>query len=148
MTLESYDYADFLATNSVTIEPGFRVEPGARMRITIGSQSLAKRGAVAHGRGDPSRNAVQPGHEVVSNFLAQYDPASRSLRISFETQGQPEVSLAIFDVKGSVKRRIGNLRGNGKFFSETMSLGNLPNGAYFIRVTAGVERFHRRFVKW
>lgn len=147
MSLESYDYANFIANNSVTIESGFHVESGAKLKIKVGSQPLAKR-SVAHGQIVPPRGDLQQSLDKVSNFTAQYSPASKSVRISFEAPIGADVSLVLFDLKGARRAKIGDFRATGRSFSKTFSLHDLPNGTYFIKAQVGSERFQRPIVKW
>lgn len=147
MSLARFDFADLLALNSVNIQSGFHTSEQSKMRITVGTSALSKRGAKSNEKFISEKDLAPKNIGSISNFLAKYDAMSKSMKISFSGGSDLSISFVVFDVKGYAKGRYGEFRSDGGAFSKFVNLNELPNGAYFMQVAVGSNKFYKRFTK-
>jgi hypothetical protein len=147
MSLDQFDFADFLATNSVVIESGFRVHSTATLRISVGSHVLAKRGIDESADFIVTESPAQKSFGMAENFSAEFNQVSKTINIFFEAPPDVKVSLAVYDLKAVRRGNFGEYRTDGNAFSKTISMQDLPSGQYFFRVLVGPKNIYRKFWK-
>jgi hypothetical protein len=139
-------YAHFVATNSVTIEPGFRVTDGTSMRITVsdGGSMLAKSGRTSLGAKEIQASATA----ISSELEFRYDAATQSIGFTLLSEASSRVAVSVYDLRGSRKvvRTFSPAMGNST--SGSLSVRELPAGIYVARIHAGGKQYQRRFLKW
>lgn len=139
-------YSHFVATNSISIRPGFKVLGDASMRLTVGasSGSLAKRGK------QKFETESRLTREIPSRgkFQVKYDRLENSLifeLIGIDTQ-IATISVFSMDGKHVLAERFTSPK--DRPFSGRISVSSLPNGVYLIRATTGGKRYERKWAKW
>lgn len=147
MSLARFDFADFLSQGQVTIEPGFSLAAGGKMRVTVGPSALAKRGVWKNEKFISGRDNLLKNIGPIANFSARYDPLTKSMKITFSGGADSKVSLAAFDVKGIKKGSFGEFQADGKVFSKIIVLNELPSGTYYFRVAVGSQNIYKQFIK-
>lgn len=85
-------------------------------------------------------NAIQRSLEVYPN------PTNDAVTIAFETGDSKNISVRITDVSGKEIMKISADSANGRF-EQQISLGNLSDGVYIIKIEAGQLRAHQRLIK-
>lgn len=140
MSMEQFDYADFRATGTVTINPGFRAENVSQLRITVGSNALTKKGV------DPENPAPE----------AKTLPQAFSVRLKVDRQGtlltgtlpkESHLFLRVLKVTGEIvyERDLGAQDAGN--FQRGLEFVPKKNGLYLFQVRAGKNTVVRR-VYW
>lgn len=145
MGLKSREYADFIATGSVVITPGFKVAAGSQLKITVGSEAMAKRGIESDHQFAPAEETSARSLGGITELLVVYDQISQSMRLSFSASAEANIMLSLFDAHGKRKVDFGNYRAKAGAFSTIVPIPTLTSGVYFMRVTVGSERLYRQF---
>jgi len=138
-------YANFVATNSVNIRPGFKVGTGSSMSVYVGEEggSLAKRGVIHSGNGAPQTNA-----EIENELKVEYNPTSQAIVLSLNSGSNSDIALTIFDLKGVRKEERTVHITNGSSVLEPLSVKEFSRGLYFVQAVVGTKKIQRQFVKW
>jgi hypothetical protein len=74
------------------------------------------------------------------------NPASDHVQVSLMLEERQNVSLQLLDRDGNVMRIISEQTENAGMFTATIQLDNLPDGMYFVKVTAGNKTATQRMI--
>jgi hypothetical protein len=137
-------YAHFAATNSVAIEPGFKVGLGSSLKISVTSPVVLPKGGVRN----LEEGAAQHIRGSLPGLKVKYDPASQAVVFSLASETLSKLTVSVYDIKGVQKMVHRSSHGSEKSFSASISVRDLPKGVYVIVVTAGKAKVQQQFVKW
>lgn len=139
-----WEYVHFAATNAVTIEPGFKVGQGSSMKISVTSSSgmLAKRGITPDKPSKTGKIGVTPDLQV------KYDATAQAVAFSLVSESATKITVSVYDIKGARRMEKDFSKARGSAYSASLSVKDLSNGMYLVRVVAGGQKAQRQFVKW
>jgi hypothetical protein len=63
------------------------------------------------------------------------------LEIEF-TGSEKDASLKLFDIKGTLVKTFAIKSGNGRYYSESYNLSNMPAGYYLAKISSGKSVLH------
>lgn len=139
-------YAHLVATNSVIIQPGFKVGAGATMRITVGDSggSLAKRAY-----SPPEANGSRASLIADQGLSAKYDQRSQNIIFTLNDLAvDSRIKVSVYDIKGNVKEERMLSLGRGSLGAQAISIRHLPHGVYVLRAIAGKHKIQQQLLKW
>jgi len=139
-------YAHFVAKRKVRIQPGFRVSGGGTLKVTVGGapSMLAKRASTRH-YAETEKNI----EGVISPELrVRYEPGSQAVVFSLTPILGTGIGVSVFDLVGRRKKGQIAFNSDGSSSQKHLSVRDLPNGVYIMRVTVGRYSLQKQFIKW
>jgi hypothetical protein len=131
------------ATSRVTLNSGFKVQgTTANLTILVGPNALAKASA-PEARPEPSIPGINPE----GKFQVAYRPAIRAAELLLPVESASPLQVRLYDAGGRLKRTE-QFHAAAGLFSSRISMENLPNGVYAIKVSVGNRSFQKQIIKW
>lgn len=121
------------ATGNVSINPGFRLEPGAKLSITTGSGALAKKAL----RGHDQTEGEGISQSLPEAFSAHVTLNRNGALLKYTLPEPASISVRVLSITGRevYKRNLG-WRSPGQF-QETIGFSPQETGVYFVQLRAG-----------
>ena len=140
--VDELEYSNFLATNQVTIRPGFQVNKGT-LRIQVGSNILPKRGVSEDNYRIDEENGFDKYPESVQEFKVSLSQVNKELLITIVGSSSQTSKIAIFDSFGKQVGFEVLPAFTGKY-SRTIGISHINSGFHYIRLDFDGKRLYRR----